>query len=73
MLWAVRGCQGVLGAGRECRYSGVRRGIGGIRGHFGALRGIGVIRGVGESGDVGCQWCIRGLAGNVGTQGLQGI
>ena len=43
MLGAVRGSQwgiravgdvrGVLGAGRECKYSGGRRGIGGIKGH----------------------------------------
>ena len=32
-----RGYQGCIGAGRECRYSGVRRGIGGIRGHWGFL------------------------------------
>ena len=28
--------------GRECRYSEVRRGIGGIWGHWGLLRGVGV-------------------------------
>ena len=31
--------RGVFGAGRECRYSGARRSIGGIRGHWGAVRG----------------------------------
>ena len=31
------GIPGVYGAGRECRYSGVRRGIGSIRGHWGFL------------------------------------
>ena len=33
----VGGVRGVLGAGRECRYTGARRGIGGIRGHWGLL------------------------------------
>ena len=52
--WVIRRCRGVrgiLGAGRECRYSGARRGIGGIRGHFGVPRGIVAIRR--ESGSVG--------------------
>ena len=53
----VRGCKGVLGAGRECRYSGARRdicdiralgtprGVVGVRehwGHKGASRGEGL-------------------------------
>ena len=29
--------RGVLGAGRECRYSGASRGIGSIREHWGLL------------------------------------
>ena len=29
------------GADRECRYSGARRGIGGIRGHWGLLGDVG--------------------------------
>ena len=36
-------------AGRKCRYSGARRGIGGIRGHwglYGVLGGIGGHQGV---------------------------
>ena len=45
-----------LGAGRECRYTGARRGIGGIRGHWGALR---VCK--------GCQGCI-GVASGLGSQ-----
>ena len=53
-------------ASRECRYSGARRGIGGIKGHWG-LQG-----GVWESGPLGgirgCQG-VLGLAGSVGTQG----
>ena len=28
-------------ASRECRYSGARSGIGGIRGHWGLLGGVG--------------------------------
>ena len=47
MLRAVRGIRGVLGAGRECRYSGARRGIGGLRGHWGPIGVLEAIRGVG--------------------------
>ena len=54
LLW---GCQGCIGAGRACRYSGARRGIGGIRGCSGQLW---------ASGGVGVYW---GLAGSIGTQG----
>ena len=36
----VGGVRDVLGAGRECRYSGARRGRGGIREHLGAPRDI---------------------------------
>ena len=46
---------GIMGAGRECRYSGARRGIGGKRGHWGAHRDVGAIRGHWE-----CQGCIGG-------------
>ena len=35
------------GAGRECRYSGARRGIGGIRRDLGLIGGVGAVRGVG--------------------------
>ena len=49
-----RGCQGVLGADRDSRYSGARRDIGAL----GAPRGVGIVRGPfwgcqGASGDVG--------------------
>ena len=37
MLGAVCGCQGCVGAGRECRYSGARGGIGDKRGIGGSL------------------------------------
>ena len=37
-LGGIRGCQGVLGAGSECRYSETRRGRGGIRGIGGSKR-----------------------------------
>ena len=40
-LGGIRGCRGVLGAGRECRYSGARRGIGSIRGIGGSSRVLG--------------------------------
>ena len=42
----IRDIRGVLAASRECRYSGARRGIGGIRGHWGFLEGVGAVRGV---------------------------
>ena len=38
VLGGIRGC---MGADRECRYSGTRRGIGSIRGHWGSPRGVG--------------------------------
>ena len=51
MFGAVRGCQegvkgcrgvtGVLGTGRDCRYSEAKRGIGGIRENWGLLQGVG--------------------------------
>ena len=41
LLGGIRGCQGVLGAGRECRYSRARRGIGDIRGNLGLLGSVG--------------------------------
>ena len=48
--WGIGGIRGVLGAGRECRYSGASRGKGGIRGLLGAVRGdwgcLGAGRGV---------------------------
>ena len=53
--------RGGLGAGRECSYSGARRGIGGIRGYWASS---------GVLGSLGVDW---GLAGSVGTQGPEGI
>ena len=42
------------GAGRDCRYSGVRKGIVDIRGHWGIPKDVG-----GHFGVIrGCQWCI---------------
>ena len=41
----VRGCQGCIGAGRECSYSGARRNIGDIRENLGTPRGVGGIWG----------------------------
>ena len=67
----VRGVRAVLRASRKCRYSGARRCIGGIRGHWGLL---GVL---GPSGDVrGVLKVSRvylGLARSVGTQGPEGV
>ena len=63
-------CQGCIKGGRECRYSGARKVIGGIRtfggswGCWEAVKGChGDIR-----GSRGYQECIGGLAGSVGTQ-----
>ena len=39
------GVRGVLGAGRKCRYSGARRSIGSIKGHWGSPRGVAGCRG----------------------------
>ena len=33
----------MFGAGSECRHPGARRGIGGLRGCWEALRGVGVL------------------------------
>ena len=55
-LGGIRGVgdvRSVLGAGRECRYSGARRGIGSLRGHWGSPRGV-----KGPSGGRQCQGCI---------------
>ena len=58
---------GVLGAGRDCRYSGARIGIGSIRG----IRGLVGVQGV--LGPLGCQGCMGGLAGSVGTHRSEGV
>ena len=63
-LGGHQGCLGVFGAGREHKYSGARRGIGGIRVLIGVL---GAVRGI---RDVGVYWW---LAGSVGTQGPEGV
>ena len=39
-----------MGAGRKCRYSGSRRHVGSIRGHLGAPRDVGAIKGCRVSG-----------------------
>ena len=44
------GLRGALGADRVCGYSGARRGIGGLRGHWGVQGGVGAIRGVLRAG-----------------------
>ena len=56
------GIRGVLGASRECRYSGAKRGIGGIRAIGGSKR---------------C-WRLLGMSGGVGSvkgvlEGWQGV
>ena len=52
------------GAGRKCRYSGARRSIAGIRGHWGLQEVLGPLGGV--------RGVLR-LAGSVGTQGPEGV
>ena len=42
-------------AGRECRYSKARRGIGSMRGIGDLVEGVGAVR--------GCQGCIEGFQG----------
>ena len=59
LLGGIRGVRGVLGASSEWRYSGARRGIGGISRHCGAARGVGATRGAIK----GCQECIGGWQG----------
>ena len=51
LLGAVRGCRGV----RECRHSGTRKDIGGIRGNWELLGVLEAVR--------GCQGCIGGWQG----------
>ena len=67
--WAIRGCRevrGALGSGRECRYSGVSMGIGGIRWLLGVSgRCWGPSGGLGPSRVLGVHF---GLAGRVNTQ-----
>ena len=47
---------GCIGAGRECRFSGARRGIGGIRGHLGIPRVLGSWSHWGHQGVSGLYW-----------------
>ena len=54
------GCQGVLGAGRDFRYSGARRGIG-HQGHWGLIGGVGC---------KGPFWMCQGVSGCVGVSGV---
>ena len=68
-----KGAIGVLGAGRESRYSGARRGIGAIRG-TGAPNGCWGHWGVsGGIRDVGVSGYIEGPTGSVGTQGPEEV
>ena len=60
----MRGIRGVgecIGAGRECRYSGARRGIDNIRGIGDLLGGVGVLG------------AIRGIRWHHGGRGCQGV
>ena len=69
-----RGVRGVLGASRNSRYSGTRRGIGhqealgppkGSRGPFEGIKGV--------SESVGVSEVYWGLAGTLGAQGPEGV
>ena len=69
MSGGIRGVWGVrvyLGASRDSRYSGARRGIGAL----GASRGCRAV--LGASGGVGVSMVYWGLAGTLGTQGPEG-
>ena len=80
MSGGVEGVKGALRAGREQRYSGAGRGIGGIRVHWGAPRECrrhqgaikGALEGVQVSGHIGVLGVHWGLAESVGTQGPEG-
>ena len=52
----MKGVSGVLGIGRDSRYSGARRGIGALGGIRGLLRHV---QGVGDQ--LGCQGVVRGV------------
>ena len=57
-----------MGAGRECRFSGARRGIGCKKGALGLIGMLGAIRGQrGSQRYQGCQGCI-GVASGLGAQ-----
>ena len=57
----MSGHRGLLGTGRDCRYSGAREGIGGIREHWGLL------------GDVeGGVELLEGIRGCRGVRGVLG-
>ena len=60
-------CQGVLGACRDSVLRG-QKGYRGIRGHWGAPRGVGAILGVS-----GVYWGWLGLSGLRGQKGYKGI
>ena len=47
-MWGCGGVRGILGAGRECRYSGARRGICGIWEFLGDVGSVGAMRGASE-------------------------
>ena len=66
--------RGVLGASRDSRYSGTRKGVGGVRA-LGLLRGVGAVWGCQEGirGCKGCQGCTGELAGTLSTQGLEKV
>ena len=63
MSGGVGDIRGILEAGRDCRYPGARRGISGIKGHWGLLGGrvLGPLGGIRECW--GCQGCIRVASG----------
>ena len=65
---------GVLGAGKECRYSGARRGIASVRVHWVSPKGVGMFKAIGwVSGDVGGVRSVFGAGRSVGTQGPAGV
>ena len=70
--WCVGGVRGVFGGWRDSWYSGTRRGIEGIMGHWGTPRRCRKPF-WGVRGCRGCQGCIGRLAGTLGTQGPEEV
>ena len=76
-MGASGGVRGVLGASRDSRYSGTRRGIGDIRGHWGILGGVGGCLGASgiyweASSDCRYSGTRRGIGGIGGSLGCRG-
>ena len=67
-LLSCKAWQSLQGAGRECRYSGAKRGIGDIRGHWGLLGGVGGIGAIGGIREYRGVKDAFGVASGLGSQ-----